>query len=354
MVRVSSEFFPTERKAPAFEKVRRSLISANSYETQQTLAKSSSFGSLMGTQSTSSHSKLLPSIQFTHSNETQSSLMDVSLSPKKPTFNVSFQQIQSPKTSEKKAFSFGNEFQATLGEINVLKYIEKQNETIAKLTKRIQSQERKEGQRKTKPRKSFEENEEVEVNATSIKLDPVTESPAETAYTLKDVAIAVEELQKQDEEDTNNNSEQKPDFTNVTKRKSILKISTRGQGSTLSDVIKLQHVRDEKRDSSRSSRVTFAEDEPHSAKSEKGYFSEEPESPAKVLFVSKSVSDSSNLKSTEIAKLATKAVRDKRFLIPRRSLFEPQSASSQESTRKNSDSFSETNSEDSSTSPRKD
>ncbi len=344
MTHINSELFPTERKVPAFEKVRRSLLSASSHETQATLAKSSSFGSLMGAQSPSIRSKLLPSIQFTHSNETQNSLMDVSLSPKKPTFNVSLQQIQSPKTSDKKRCSVGNEFQATLGEINIMKYIEKQNETIAKLTKQIQSQERKEKPRKPKTR------EQTETNATSIKLDT---EPAENIYTLKDVTSIVEEVQKQDVDVANNDeNEQKPGFTNATKRKSILKVSTRGQGSTLSDLIKLQCIRDERRDSSRSSRVTFAEDE--SAKSEKDDdLNEEPEFPAKALFVSKSLSDYSNLSSAEIAKLAAKNVRDKRFLIPRRSLFEPQSASSQGSTRKSSDEFSETASEDSSTSPSK-
>jgi len=252
--------------------------------------------------------------------------MDVSLSPKKPSFNISLQQIQSPvssaKNSEKKTINFANDFQATLGEINVMKFIEKQNATIAKLTQRIQDQEVKE-----KKLTKLLQEKDVEP-AASLNMDPVAESENtikiqenEPTYTLKEVPQIVEE------EDEDIPFIIPANFAKAHKRKSILKISTRGGDSG-------------RRDSSRSSRVTFAEEEPGSAKSIKSIkddFNEEPV-PQKSLMISKSVSDC-NLSSGS-------KPRDKRFLIPRRSLFEP--ASSQESTRRNSDDFSETNSEDNS------
>jgi len=311
-------------------KARRSLLSAaTSNDNMFALTKSNSFSSLRGNQSTRNQSKLLPSLQFSQSSEGQNSLLDVSLSPKKPTFNISLQQIQSPVSSEKKTINFGNDFQATLGEINVMKLIEKQNATIAKLTQRIQDQEVKE-----KKLTKLLQEKDVEP-ATSLNMDPLSESDNaikihenEPSYTLKEVPQIVEE------EDEDIPVIIPANFAKAHKRKSILKISTRGADSG-------------RRDSSRSSRVTFAEEEPGSAKSFKSIkddFNEEPV-PQKSLFICKSAS-ACNLNNDESGKGFSNRARDKKFLIPRRSLFEPNS--SLESTRRNSDDLSETNSEDNS------
>ena len=147
-----------------------------------------------------------------------------------------------------------------MGEINVMRLIEKQNATIAKLTQRIQDQEIKE----KKLTKLLQEKDVPTEPTTSINMDAPYEletlkiqETGETTSTLKEVAE--EQNEKEDEDAPFVIPE---GFANVKKRKSILKISTRGQGS--------------RRDSSRSSRVTFAaEGEPGSAKSIKDDFNEE-------------------------------------------------------------------------------
>ena len=179
------------------------------------------------------YTKLLPSIQLSHSSRQIDSFqtLEGSNSPRKPTFNLSLHNLNNSPRNNFEINEIANKNRRSLQESHILTVIEKQTAAIEKLTERIERDAKSE-------QKISEEN----LSQSSIKL-------RKSLFLARDQSGQMSSSEKSNEQ-----SPLYPVHTNSHKRKSILKKIT--NEAALQSLIKLQM----ENKLNKLNRVTFAEE----------------------------------------------------------------------------------------------